>query len=70
MLFSFTKKDQLPLDIYFYDGLANQTEDIRLSINEGNSYKEQRDLVPPIELCLQTKWKTIRVDWNGTDPLL
>lgn len=31
---------------------------------------EETDLIPPIDLCIRTKWKGARVDWNGTDPLL
>lgn len=58
-------------DVYYYDGLANQTEEIRLTLSLGKRLEDKRDLVPPIELCLQTKWgKDLLVNWNETEPLL
>ncbi|KAJ3259079.1 hypothetical protein HK103_002966 [Boothiomyces macroporosus] len=58
-------------DVYYYDGLANQTEEIRLTLSLGKRLEDKRDLVPPIELCLQTKWgKDLHVNWNETEPLL
>ncbi|KAJ3270894.1 hypothetical protein HDV01_007365 [Terramyces sp. JEL0728] len=60
-------------DVFYYDGLANQTDEIRLTLSLGKRRVEndKRDLIPPIELCLQTKWgKDLHVDWNDTEPLL
>ncbi|XP_040208165.1 probable ubiquitin carboxyl-terminal hydrolase MINDY-4 isoform X2 [Rana temporaria] len=59
-------------DLYYYDGLANQQEEIRLTIDTSGNYVEDEDneLVPPLEFCIRTKWKGAVVDWNGTDPIL
>ncbi|KAJ1334892.1 hypothetical protein BSLG_008046 [Batrachochytrium salamandrivorans] len=86
--------DQLPIshkelnsmdkfDIYYYDGLANQQEEIRLtvqaaaivplSITSGGGMifgHKASDLIPPLELCIRTKWIDCTVNWNGTEPLL
>ncbi|XP_053464537.1 probable ubiquitin carboxyl-terminal hydrolase MINDY-4 isoform X2 [Nycticebus coucang] len=59
-------------DLYYYDGLANQQEQIRLSIDTTQTISENgdNDLVPPLELCIRTKWKGAMVNWNGSDPIL
>ncbi|XP_008825743.2 probable ubiquitin carboxyl-terminal hydrolase MINDY-4 isoform X2 [Nannospalax galili] len=59
-------------DLYYYDGLANQQEEIRLTIDTMQTFPEdsRRDLVPPLELCIRTKWKGASVNWNGSDPIL
>ncbi|XP_069318692.1 probable ubiquitin carboxyl-terminal hydrolase MINDY-4 [Eulemur rufifrons] len=59
-------------DLYYYDGLANQQEQIRLTVDTTQTIPEDRDndLVPPLELCIRTKWKGALVNWNGTDPIL
>jgi hypothetical protein len=58
-------------DMFYYDELANQTENIRLTLHIDRKPSEDRDLVPPIELCLQTKYgKSLLVNWNDTEPLL
>lgn len=59
-------------DLYYYDGLANQQEEIRLTIDTSGNYVEDEDneLVPPLEFCIRTKWKGAVVDWNGMDPIL
>uniref|UniRef100_UPI00398F3F98 probable ubiquitin carboxyl-terminal hydrolase MINDY-4 n=1 Tax=Pristiophorus japonicus TaxID=55135 RepID=UPI00398F3F98 len=59
-------------DLYYYDGLANQQDEIRLTIDasEGCSLEGDDDLIPPLELCIRTKWKGAFVDWNGTEPIL
>ncbi|XP_066095846.1 probable ubiquitin carboxyl-terminal hydrolase MINDY-4 isoform X2 [Saccopteryx bilineata] len=59
-------------DLYYYDGLANQQEPIRLTIDTTQTVPEDRDgeLVPPLELCIRTKWKGASVNWNGSDPIL
>lgn len=58
--------------LFYYDGLANQTHEIKLTLTPGGKKgKEMRDLIPPMELCLSTKWgKDLLVDWNDTEPLL
>ncbi|XP_065840318.1 probable ubiquitin carboxyl-terminal hydrolase MINDY-4 isoform X2 [Oscarella lobularis] len=58
-------------DLFYYDGLAKQDEPIRLTIAMGGEGKHaEKDLIPPLELCIQTKWKRCSVDWNDTEPLL
>ncbi|KAJ3045390.1 hypothetical protein HDV00_010260 [Rhizophlyctis rosea] len=65
-------------DMYYYDGLANQTEEIRLSITLPNRpvgsakgrAEEGEGLVPPLEHVIRTKWPGAVVDWNGSEPLL
>jgi hypothetical protein len=64
------------LDLFYYDGLANQDEQIRLTVAtrarpEGSRVSARHDdLVPPLNLVIQTKWPRAEVDWNGVDPLL
>ncbi|XP_031237852.1 probable ubiquitin carboxyl-terminal hydrolase MINDY-4 [Mastomys coucha] len=59
-------------DLYYYDGLANQQEEIRLTVDTTKTASEDgcSDLVPPLELCIRTKWKGASVNWNGSDPIL
>ncbi|XP_023663233.2 probable ubiquitin carboxyl-terminal hydrolase MINDY-4 [Paramormyrops kingsleyae] len=61
-------------DLYYYDGLANQQEEIRLTIFTGSprsgSEDADVDLMPPLEHCIRTKWKDAVVDWNETEPIL
>ncbi|XP_048844733.1 probable ubiquitin carboxyl-terminal hydrolase MINDY-4 [Brienomyrus brachyistius] len=61
-------------DLYYYDGLANQQEEIRLTIFTGSpksgSEDADVDLIPPLEHCIRTKWKDAIVDWNETEPIL
>ncbi|XP_020757326.2 probable ubiquitin carboxyl-terminal hydrolase MINDY-4 isoform X3 [Odocoileus virginianus] len=59
-------------DLYYYDGLANQQEQIRLTVDTTQTVPEDRDngLVPPLELCIRTKWKGASVNWNGSEPIL
>ncbi|XP_008583139.1 PREDICTED: protein FAM188B isoform X1 [Galeopterus variegatus] len=65
-------KTERLFDLYYYDGLANQQEQIRLTIDTTQSIPEDKDndLVPPLELCIRTKWKGASVNWNGSDPIL
>ncbi|XP_054847996.1 probable ubiquitin carboxyl-terminal hydrolase MINDY-4 [Eublepharis macularius] len=78
VLFS-TRKDLLGdwkterrFDLHYYDGLANQQEEMRLTIDTSQPYFEDRadDLIPPLEHCIRTKWKGAVVNWNGTEPIL
>lgn len=64
-------QNRASFDMFYYDSLANQKEDIRLTLTPGKRQGEKRDFIPPIEQCLFTKWdETLQVDWNGTEPLL
>ncbi|XP_077390341.1 putative ubiquitin carboxyl-terminal hydrolase MINDY-4 isoform X2 [Festucalex cinctus] len=59
-------------DLYYYDGLANQQEEIRLTVSVGKSASscQDSDLLPPLELCIRTRWKDAFVSWNDTEPIL
>ncbi|XP_055974330.1 probable ubiquitin carboxyl-terminal hydrolase MINDY-4 [Sorex fumeus] len=59
-------------DLYYYDGLANQEEQIRLTVDTTQTVPKDngQDLTPPLELCIRTKWKGASVCWNGSDPIL
>ncbi|XP_068091220.1 probable ubiquitin carboxyl-terminal hydrolase MINDY-4 [Hyperolius riggenbachi] len=65
-------KAERRFDLYYYDGLANQQEEIRLTVDTSGNCAEDRDdeLIPPLEFCIKTKWKGAAIDWNGTDPIL
>ncbi|KAI8613550.1 hypothetical protein BC830DRAFT_1131677 [Chytriomyces sp. MP71] len=78
---SFTSTNNLDkFTLYYYDGLANQDNEIALDIVLVDSKRTSslRDsssnadvLVPPLELVLRTKWPDItRVSWIGSEPLL
>uniref|UniRef100_A0AAY4BFC2 Ubiquitin carboxyl-terminal hydrolase MINDY n=1 Tax=Denticeps clupeoides TaxID=299321 RepID=A0AAY4BFC2_9TELE len=55
-------------DLYYYDGLANQQEQIRLTIC--NCQDSENDLVPPLEHCIRTRWRNAVVNWNENEPIL
>ncbi|XP_038078272.1 probable ubiquitin carboxyl-terminal hydrolase MINDY-4 [Patiria miniata] len=59
-------------DLYYYDGLSRQQDEIRLSIDTTQNGPENHedDLVPPLEHCIRTKWPDAIVNWNGTEPIL
>ncbi|KAM4739145.1 putative ubiquitin carboxyl-terminal hydrolase MINDY-4 isoform 2-T2 [Anableps anableps] len=65
---------ELEFDLYYYDGLANQQEEIRLTVSVGkltqNFQEVDADLIPPLELCIRTRWKDAFVNWNETEPIL
>ncbi|XP_061180433.1 probable ubiquitin carboxyl-terminal hydrolase MINDY-4 [Saccostrea echinata] len=67
-------KAERRFDLYYYDGLARQQEEIKLTIDTVDmgyqTEKSEDDLVPPLELCIRTKWSGANVDWNGSEPLL
>ncbi|WAQ94498.1 MINY4-like protein [Mya arenaria] len=60
-------------ELYYYDGLARQQEEIKLTVDTNNRFftpPSEEELVPPIDHCIRTKWEGAEVDWNGTEPLL
>jgi ubiquitin carboxyl-terminal hydrolase MINDY-3/4 len=59
-------------DVFYYDQQANQSEEIRLTIDLTIASPAPREQIePPINDVLRTKWgKHARVNWNGTDPIL
>ncbi|XP_034737799.1 probable ubiquitin carboxyl-terminal hydrolase MINDY-4 isoform X2 [Etheostoma cragini] len=70
-----TNQDKgLEFDLYYYDGLANQQEEIRLTVSVGkwalDCQHVDTDLIPPLEHCIRTRWKDAFVNWNDTEPIL
>ena len=69
-----TSCDKTPFNLYYYDGLARQDEEIKLTVdlksNQKGLVSNGLDLVPPLDSCIRTKWKTAVVSWNDTEPLL
>ncbi|CAH3189570.1 unnamed protein product, partial [Porites lobata] len=59
-------------DLYYYDGLARQDEELRLTVDTTKECPEYKDtdLVPPLEHCIRTRWKNAVIDWNGSEPIL
>ena len=64
--------------MHYYDELAKQDEPIRLGISYDVSRAGEpkvildhgRDMTPPLEHCIRTRWAHAQVNWNGTDPIL
>ncbi|NXY85058.1 MINY4 hydrolase, partial [Alcedo cyanopectus] len=50
-------KTEKRFDLYYYDGLANQEEEIRLTVDTTQMCAEDKenDLTPPLEHCIRTK---------------
>ncbi|NXW05639.1 MINY4 hydrolase, partial [Fregetta grallaria] len=50
-------KTERRFDLYYYDGLANQEEEIRLTVDTTQMCAEDKenDLTPPLEHCIRTK---------------
>jgi hypothetical protein len=60
-------------DLYYYDELANQNEQIQLTVDtsEDDPAPRDADLEPPINDVIRTKWGVqARIDWNGSEPIL
>lgn len=64
--------EQEKFDLFYYDELANQDEEILLSVDNTDKSPAPRDdeLEPPMNDVIRTKWPTARVDWNGSEPIL
>lgn len=63
----------LEFDLYYYDGLSHQQEEIRLTVCPGRSAvscADAADLIPPLELCIRTRWNDAFINWNDTEPIL
>jgi len=66
--------DTRPLDLYYFDQLARQTEKIRLTVRPKQlpahlttGFEEGESM---IDRCIRTKWAEASIDWNGTEPIL
>lgn len=66
------------IDMFYYDQLLNQSEEIRLTITIPKDCSNAPEppptndlgLEPPINETLRTKWPKCIVNWNDTDPIL
>lgn len=69
-------ESQSTVDLLYYDGLANQDEEIRLTVDtlalaeQPSAVASHDDLIPPLNLVIRTKWPRATVDWNDVEPLL
>jgi len=62
-------------DIFYWDGLAKQREEIMLTVlsEHDEELPDQNDphaLIPPLDLVCRTKWRGAMVDWNGAEEIL
>mmetsp|Transcript_6937 Transcript_6937/g.20266 ORF Transcript_6937/g.20266 Transcript_6937/m.20266 type:complete len:300 (+) Transcript_6937:336-1235(+) len=66
------------LEVYYYDELGDQEEEIRLGLDPkprkrqltAKEAEDSTELVPPIDLVIRTRWRGAAVDWNGSEPIL
>lgn len=64
------------VDLWYYDELAKQDAPIRLSVTWDRTAAPlaiqdfDKDMTPPLEHCIRTRWPAAQVNWNGTDPIL
>jgi hypothetical protein len=70
-----TRPSRATLTIFYWDCLASQREEIRLTVRQDHSEdlpdpSDERALIPPLDLVVRTKWPQACVDWNGTEPIL
>lgn len=68
------KDSDQPIELFFFDQLARQSERIRLTVLPGNlpghlstGFEETESM---IDRCIRTKWRDAAVDWNGTEKIL
>lgn len=64
-----------PFDLYYFDGLGQQDEEIKLTVNPRpvpalDPVESKSEDNPPLDLCIRTRWPGATVDWNGVEPLL
>lgn len=57
-------------DLFYYDGLNKQEEEVRLTIDPtAGISNEDVIMTPPLELCIRTRWQGASVSWNEGGPL-
>ena len=65
-----------PFDLFYWDMLANQDEVIRLTVTPNTEgvalpdVNDEKELIPPLDLVVRTKWPGCLVDWNGSEAIL
>eukprot|EP00949_MAST-11_sp_MAST-11-sp1_P000576 g576.t1 len=57
-------------DIFYYDELGMQDELYRLTVTPGAGETGDKNLEPPINNVLRTRWPGARISWNGSEELL
>mmetsp|Transcript_31381 Transcript_31381/g.82275 ORF Transcript_31381/g.82275 Transcript_31381/m.82275 type:complete len:542 (+) Transcript_31381:55-1680(+) len=61
-----TKAARDRFDMFYYDPLGRQTEEVRITVDpRGGAGAIDDELTSPIEHCIRTKWQDAGVDWNG-----
>ena len=55
-----------PNELFYYDGLAGQTEEIRLTLEPSQAVSHES----PLEFCIRTRWTNAHVNWNGSEIIL
>ncbi len=69
------KKKQQVFDLIYYDELAKQEDDVILTVKLG-LYKgpidlqKTKEMIPPIDAVIRTKWDLGLVSWNGRQVIL
>jgi uncharacterized protein YfeS len=64
------KKKQTIFDLIYYDELAKQEDDIILTVKLGQykgpvDLQKTKEMIPPIDAVIRTKWDLGLVSWNG-----
>ena len=68
-----SETSNLPMDLYYYDGLAGQSSPIRLTLHHGDALEHgtvPHDSMPPLDCVIRTRWPCVTVNWNDTEPIL
>ena len=57
-------------DLIYYDELARQEDTTILTVKVGKytgpvDLQKTKEMIPPIEAVIRTKWDLGRVSWNG-----
>ena len=72
---SLAKKRHLTFDLIYYDELGRQEDDIVLTVKVGKytgpvDLQKTKEMIPPIEAVIRTKWDMGLVSWNGRQAIL
>ncbi len=68
--YQLAKKRAPVFDLIYYDELARQENDIVLTVQVGKytgptDLQKTKEMIPPIEAVIRTKWDMGLVSWNG-----
>ena len=72
---SLARKKQQVFDLIYYDELAKQEDDIILTAKLGlykgpTDLQKTKEMIPPIDAVIRTKWDMALVSWNGRQVIL